>query len=240
MNSTDPSASAQRPINWRKFMWLGLVLLIVGYTYGRPTLEKWTGLDLPVLDGTEERQPQPEKEFNYDITFGNDKGGGTATLPKETTQPKVTSQPKSDSSGRSTAKAAEPSTPEFELKKIGQNKFMSPAGLIYGMGPRGEHRIDHVMRHGKDDPSRPVHSVFEGDKRQILQTIDDAYGLVKEKSKYVKSSREGNRMEYTISLGKKIGYEGGQSGKRKKYPSLKKLKLILQDKNNVVTAYPYR
>ena len=38
---------------------------------------------------------------------------------------------------------------------------------------------------------------------------------------------------------RKVGYEGGQKGKRKGYPSLQNVKLIL-DGNRVITSYPSR
>ena len=66
---------------------------------------------------------------------------------------------------------------------IGRTQLQSPAGLIYGMGGGGEHRVDHVMRHAKDDPSRPSHGVFDGDKESILRLIDEAYEMVKGNSR---------------------------------------------------------
>ena len=192
-----------KPISWRKFIWVGLILLIAGYSYGHPTLEKWTGLDLPSLNGDgEARRVKPEKGSNSAV---------------ETTE-----------------------SESFLLTETGRNKYTSPAGLIYTMGPNGEHRVEHIMRHAKDEPSRQVHGVFDGDKNTILKILDDGYELIKSNSKRVESSREGNRMEYTIDMQREIGYEGGQKGKRNNFPPLKRLKLILQDKNYVVTAYPYR
>ena len=244
----------ERPVNWRKYFWLTLVLAVVAYPYVRPTIEKATGWELPVIGEELEAKNDPNaddsgslpgeeaarRDSNADATNpiaksndpsnGRSKGSRSSTNPS---QPKTTSGSKANSS---TAKSA----PNFELKDIGRNQFLSPAGLVYAMGPRGEHRVDHVMRHATDDKSRPVHGVFDGDRQKILSTIDEGYELVKSGSNRVKSSREGDRVEYTINMNRKIGFEGGQSGKRKRYPSLKKLKLILQDKKYVVTAYPYR
>ena len=219
--------SKPRPINWRKFFWVGLILLVAGYVYGRPTLEKWTGMDLPSLTGEDDRNAgeneiddakPPGNDFDYSVNF-----------------PADSSTPKTSDSVSATSKSS-----KFKLNEIGRNKFESPAGLVYSMGPRGEHRIDHVLRHGKDMPSRPVHSVFEGDRDAILAVIDDAYEMVKSQPKRVKSSRERNRTEYTIDMQRKIGYEGGRKGKRNGFPALRKLKLVIQNKSYVVTAYPCR
>ena len=62
-----------------------------------------------------------------------------------------------------------------------KNRLRSPAGLVYGES-KGEHRVDHVMRHASDNKDRPVHSVFNGSKREILEMIDEAYELVKSES----------------------------------------------------------
>ncbi len=183
--------SKSRSINWRKYIWVGLVLLVAGYTYGRPTLEKWTGMSVKPADSGETRV-----------------------------------DPKSSS--------------EFRLTEIRKNRFESPAGLVYTMGPGGEHRIDHVLRHGKDAPERPVHSVFSGDRDTILSVIDEGFELVQSQPQRVKSAREGNRTEYTIDMQKKIGFEGGQKGKRQGFPPLNRLKLVVQNQTDVVTAYPCR
>ena len=204
------------PINWRKFFWVGAILLVVGYAYAHPTLEKWTGLELPALM-EEEPNRDAERERGVNVT--------PIEEPQNQTPAKVERESSSD---------------KFELKELNRNKYESPEGLIYAMGPRGEHRIDHILRHAKDNQSRPVHSVFEGDKDLILRTIDEAYALIKASSNRVRSSREGNRIEYTVDMKRRIGFEGGQKGKRNNFPQLKRLKLILQNENYVVTAYPYR
>lgn len=221
--------SKPRPVNWRKFIWVGLILLVAGYTYGRPTLEKWTGMDLPSLTGDESQDAGSNK--NGAANSGSDLDRSLDGLADSPTVRAADS----GSVRISTANDA-----KFKLTEIGKNKFESPAGLVYTMGPGGEHRIDHVLRHGKDMPDRPVHSVFSGDRDTILAVIDEGFGLVQSQPQRVKTTREGNRTEYTIDMRKQIGFEGGQKGKRKGFPALKQLKLILQNKTNVVTAYPYR
>lgn len=221
--------SKPRPVNWRKFIWVGLILLVAGYTYGRPTLEKWTGRDLPSLTGDESQDAGTDN--NGAANSGSDLNRSVDGLADSPTIKAADS----GSARISTANAA-----KFKLTEIGKNKFKSPAGLVYTMGPGGEHRIDHVLRHGNDMPNRPVHSVFSGDRDTILMVIDEGFRLVQSQPQQVKTNRERNRTEYTIDMQRKIGFEGGQKGKRKGFPALKRLKLILQDKTNVVTAYPYR
>jgi len=125
------------------------------------------------------------------------------------------------------------------LKSSGGRNLTSPAGLIYTMGGGGEHRVDHVMRHAVDDENRPVHGVFEGDEESILRLIDEAYLLVQEGSSRVQSEDSDGNAVYTVSLQRRIGYEGGQRGARNGNRPLTRLRLVLQE-NRVITAYPYR
>ncbi len=55
------------------------------------------------------------------------------------------------SGGGSGVAAAE----KFELIEVGQNAWVSPAGLRYlGRDPQGLSRRDHILRHAKDQPGR--------------------------------------------------------------------------------------
>ena len=219
--------SKPRPVNWRKFIWVGLILLVAGYTYGRPTLEKWTGMDLPSLTGDE-------------IQDANTNKNGDASSPSDLDRLRGVPADSPKAADFGSARISTPNAAKFKLTEIGKNKFESPAGLVYTMGPRGEHRIDHVLRHGQDMPDRPVHSVFSGDRDTILSVIDEGFRLVESQPQRVKSNREDNRTEYTIDMRKQIGFEGGRKGKRQGFPALKRLKLVLQNQTNVVTAYPCR
>jgi hypothetical protein len=210
-------------------------LLVAAYIYGRPSLEKILGVSLPALAGSSET---------------NGIGSDTETVNKKPAASRALNQPPASSPAGKLAPGKRPAgdwdsdtaveARPFELTELANNRFESPAGLIYGPGPRGEHRIDHVMNHAEDDPARPVHSVFNGDRDSILQLIDEAYDLIQSGSNRVQLKRDGDRGEYTIDMQREIGYEGGQKGKRNDFPPLRKLKLILQAKNQVVTAYPYR
>jgi hypothetical protein len=212
-------------IDWRRVAGIAIVLLIVGYQYSRPTLERWFDRELPTLTGendqaaprtpsaTESRSDHSKPDPRYEVRLPN---------------------------GNSDSKSARTNNKDSDfLRSVGRNHFMSPEGLLYTMGPKGEHRVDHVMRHGDDMPNRPVHSVFEGDKNDILALIDEAYSLVKANSPQVRSSDSRGNQAHTIKMQRKVGYEGGQKGKRKGYPVLKSVKLIL-DGNRVITAYPVR
>lgn len=149
-----------------------------------------------------------------------------------------TNRKSNDDSNRATSDSGTNESDSF-LQPAGGKNLRSPAGLIYGMAASGEHRVDHVMRHAKDDRNRPSHGVFDGDQETILQAIDEAYELVKSKSKYVQTESSQGNTAYTVSLGRRIGYEGGEKGQRSNNKPLKSIRLIL-DGERLITAYPYR
>ena len=128
---------------------------------------------------------------------------------------------------------------EFKLKKVGENSWISPAGLKYkGLDPAGLNRVEHVLRHAKDIPSRAgPHGVFDGDDNQALATIDEAWTKIKQKR--IKAKNEGRRSSYTVSMGRKIGYLGGQTGRRKRNPPLSRVFIVVNTgTSEVITAFP--
>ena len=263
-------SSTRRPaISWNKLLAIALFVLLVGYIVGRPTLERWWGIELPSLVETGS-SPRPDEA-------GSKRDGGLAAEATERTAPppdlagnesappsaasqrsnsRPTGTPPAGATPAASGKAKDPfavpprtaskenTTPEreakWELRTIDRGRLLSPAGLIYARGPQGEHRVDHVMRHAEDDPNRPQHGVFNGSRDDILQLLDEAYQLIQQNSKRVNKQAEGDRIEYTIRFDRPIGYEGGRSGKRNNNPQVNRLRLVLEDGKSVITAYPVR
>ena len=197
------SAPTKRKLPWRKIITMGVVLLIVGYNYAQPSLEKWTGMDLPTLNGDRDNHSSPSAGVDYTVNFP-----GSA----------------------------------FQLKEVGRERYQSPAGLLYTMGARGEHRIEHVMRHSRDMSDRPAHGVFigNGDRDTVLKLIDDAWELAEAKSPKAEYEKSRGNDAWTVNMGRKVGFDGGQKGQRNGGKSLNSIKLILANGNQVITAYPVR
>lgn len=213
------SAPANNKIPWRRIIPIAVVLLIVGYQYSRPTLERWVGRPLPSLNENEQANSNdPSPSSRSSASSDRDY---TAKLPQGTTKKK--------SGGL------------FKLKEVGRDRFESPAGLLYTMGGGGEHRIDHVMRHAVDMPNRPAHGVFVGggDQDAVLGLIDDAYELVKAKSPKAKYEASRGNDLWDVDMGRKVGFDGGKKGKKNGGRSLNKVRMVL-DGNRVITAFPVR
>ena len=235
--------------NWRKLFWLGVLVAVLAYGFGEPYLENWLGIDLPSIRDSGNQVAESKSDSDVQIienrssvdpaiSSRQDSGGGTATLEKPKSRP---SENKTSQSNGRVSRESNPDKPY--LTPTGKkNRLRSPAGLVYGES-KGEHRVDHVMRHAVDDKNRPVHSVFVGSKREILELIDEAYDLVKSKSPRVITEEDDRldfRVEHKIDMKRKIGYLGGQRGRRENYPPRSKLTLVLDNGKFVVTAYPDR
>ena len=200
----------QKKVNWKQIGIIAVVVLVAGYTAGRPTLEKWFNVELPSINGENDHA-------NHRGGGNGDSGQYKAQLP---------------------TKEEQQSEAEFFASVSGDNKT-SPAGLLYTMGPKREHRVEHVMNHGHDVPGKPVHGVFEGSRLEILQMVDEAYELVKSNSRQVSSSNSRGKDAHVVDMKRNVGFEGGAKGKRNGYKKLGKIKLVL-DGNRVITAFPTR
>lgn len=125
------------------------------------------------------------------------------------------------------------------LTQIRRGAFESPAGLIYGPGGSEGRRIDHIMRHAEDDPARPVHGVFDGDREEILALLDDAYRLALERGPPVQVEQDGARTVYTIDMKRRVGFVGGEAGRRDGHPDATHIRLVLEGRD-VITAFPLK
>jgi hypothetical protein len=127
------------------------------------------------------------------------------------------------------------------LKSIGRDRYQSPAGLTYGPGSEEGHRLKHLERHLADDPQRPgSHGVFEGDMTAFLQAIDDAYLRAAKGANGTSKHSEDDVVVYEASFSKPIGYLGGMGGDEKHHPKLKRMRIVVSERNNyVITAFPF-
>ncbi len=138
-----------------------------------------------------------------------------------------------------TAPESPPPSPSKDfLVETSTDVFESPAGLMYRSGSADGHRLAHIMKHSQDESGKPVHGVFIGERNEILTLLDEVWTLSQERGPpTVKTENQRGRTVITADLKRKVGYVGGQSGKRKGYPPCKKVRLVLENKN-VITAYP--
>ena len=123
------------------------------------------------------------------------------------------------------------------LREVGRDRYVSPAGLLYTPGSAEGHRLEHLRRHIKDIRGRPgSHGVFDGEMEGALRTIDRAYEKAKKGQRTTKKVDDG-RTIYTVDMGGRVGYVGGQTGSRKRNPMARRVRLVLEG-NRFITAYP--
>ena len=205
-------AKGRKP-NQRQLIIFGLLALAAIYHFSRPTLEKWFNTSLPSINQNDNRNANNDGggDHNYD-----------ASLPS--------------SGGGSGLEANAGQAARDWLEDIGRDKYRSPAGLVYGGGR--EHRIDHVLLHCKDNPSKPTHGIFVGSAVEVMQLVDEAYEIAKSGSGKVETNKEsGDKVTHTVSMGRVVGHTGGKKAKRQGRKELRKVKLVLAGKN-VITAFP--
>ncbi len=218
-----------REVNKRRIAWIVILVAVLAYAFGEPYLERWLGIDLPSI-----RQTRPVAKETVDEDHQN---GRPFQIPG-----------RAETLGK---RAAVSSRDEFDpdqfrpfLKPTGKKeRWRSPAGLVYGMGPGGVHRLQHVMRHAVDNPERELHSVFDGGQQEILRQLDQAYRLIQTESDRVETRPDEKlpfRVRYTVDMGQRVGYLGGRLGRRKNYPPRDKIALVLDNGKFMVSAYPER
>jgi hypothetical protein len=122
------------------------------------------------------------------------------------------------------------------LRQTSPDRYLSPAGLQYNPGSQEGHRLEHLRRHTKDDRSRPIHGVFDGDMEGALKTIDKAYQRAKQGQRTTKKM-DGRRTIYTVDMGGRIGFVGGKEGARRRNPLARRVRIVLEG-NQVITAFP--
>jgi hypothetical protein len=218
-SSTQPDAVANvlrlLPARWA----LAILAVLILYALLQPRVNGWWGWNLPSIPamlGQESTSPiRPSKE----IAKSGPKKTGTETTKAKPASPK-------------------PGLKFGLLEPRDRDRFESPAGLIYAPGSEEGHRLRHLERHLVDDPQRPgPHGVFDGDMKEFLTAIDDTYRRARGHAKGTKQRSEDAETVYEAPFEKPIGYLGGALGKERGHPKLKRMRIVLRDKN-VITAFP--
>ncbi|MGL4514243.1 MAG: hypothetical protein ACRCT8_14220 [Lacipirellulaceae bacterium] len=126
------------------------------------------------------------------------------------------------------------------LARGARGPFDSPGGLRYTRGSQHGHRLAHLMAHTRDEPNRAgQHGVFDDDEpTKVVALVDEAYAQALS-GRQTRTEREGERTVYTVNLGRRVGYIGGDSGNRRGMPAANHLRLVVES-NRLITAFPVR
>lgn len=124
------------------------------------------------------------------------------------------------------------------ITSIGKNYWKTRGGLFFkGKDPDGKTRLEHIMRHASDSPSRPKHGVFSISKAEIIELLDETWSSTGGSSQ--KGPERGVKTVFTYDTGRDVGYLGGREGLKKKYPKLRSVRLVVNNKKEVITFFPY-
>jgi hypothetical protein len=235
----------QMPVKWA----LALVALLIVYAIAQPIANRTFGWSLPSLasilgegDGgqvAKNSEPNPR-----DISAPSESTPGAQkrspsnenSSDNKPTESNTKSNNKSSSATNSTTQTSELAS---FLKETGRDRFVSPAGLVYGPGSEEGHRLKHLQRHLEDQPNRTgKHGVFDGEMANVLRWIDDAYQRANNKAKGTSVRQDDGRTIIEASFDQPIGYIGGRDGRRDNNPPARRLRLVVEGKN-VITAFPF-
>lgn len=61
------------------------------------------------------------------------------------------------------------------LKYNGDGTWTSNQGIIYGQGSKDGNRVRHVLQHTQPNSTKPVYTVFNVDKSEVIGLIDEAW-----------------------------------------------------------------
>ena len=124
------------------------------------------------------------------------------------------------------------------ITSLGKNSWKTRGGLfLKGKDPDGKNRLEHIMRHSSDSPSRPKHGVFSISKAEIIELLDETWRQTAGNQK--KASERGGKTVFEYDTGREVGYLGGREGLNKKHPKLKSVRLVINNKKEVITFFPY-
>lgn len=251
------NAQASRPRSPKSFRrsWLFFVVLpIIAYSYAQPIANERLGWNLPSLQsffaGAEKKSELAENSRGSQDSTANDgiaaSGANSSGAETGDRSRGASSQPGvgglSSDAGLSDKSSSSDKTSGLKygvLKTVGNEVYLSPAGLRYTPGSQEGHRLKHVERHLKDQPDRPgKHGVFYGDMPQVLRWIDEAFGNAKAGAKGTSKKSDDGRMVYEARFAKPIGFVGGRDGGKNNNPEAFELRLVV-DGDRVITAFPY-
>ena len=219
---------------------IGLVVLAIAYAFVQPYANshwnmQWPSIasmlegDFSVPEATAEKPTDKSKNSTQKQTETADRASEvTIDIYKKSDRDDVTID------------SDEPvSSAVYEiLKPLGNERYVSPAGIIYGRGGEEGHRLAHIKKHLTDQPNRPgSHGVFEGSMAEFLADIDDAYTRAMRKSKGTSKKQDEGMTIIEANFDKPIGFVGGSEGKRDGNPASKRLRIVISGKN-LITAFP--
>ncbi|MDA8743785.1 hypothetical protein N9N28_04030 [Rubripirellula amarantea] len=261
-HDTDSAGKTKSPSQWShrnksKLGGIAVVLLVGLYSFAAPKVNERMGWNLPALKtdaagnvrlADKTKQPEPTRATNAKTSTDvasrqktassstDSSNSGTATSGTPLSNAAPTESPAAKASAGDSS-AANGDLRYGLLREVSRDRFLSPEGLLYTPGSAEGHRLDHLARHTRDQPNRPgSHGVFDGEMEGALKTIDRAYARAKTGQRTTKSVDQG-RTIYTVDMGGRVGFVGGQVGKRKRNPMARRVRLVL-DGDRVITAYP--
>ncbi len=121
------------------------------------------------------------------------------------------------------------------LVRQSDGSYSSPGGLVYGADLSFGNRAAHVLDHFEESAEKSSQGVFTIGKNDVFPMIDEAYAKIGEDPGRYHAEDQGKRQAYEVPMDEVIGYVGGQEGSNAQVSTLR---VVLQNENEIVTAFP--
>lgn len=107
------------------------------------------------------------------------------------------------------------------LRSIGPSTWESSGGLLYGPDKVFGNRVQHVLAHTVADASKPVHSVFNVGRSNVLGLVDEAWAMRG-------APLAGDAGAFVVPMGRVVGTAGETA-----------VKIVVRPgTNQIITAFP--
>ncbi len=226
---------------------LALLALVGLYSFAAPMANERFGWNLPAIKADaagnvklDEAAAKSDSQKQNSDKQTSDKPKTVQAGSTKTLSPNVAPESSSRDNRNANQNANPPTDSDLRyglLREVSRDRFISPAGLLYTPGSAEGHRLEHLRRHTVDDPDRPgSHGVFDGDMEGALAVIDKAFDRAKKKQRTT-VTQDDDRTIYTVDMGGRVGFIGGRTGRSKRNPMARRVRLVIEG-NRVITAYP--
>lgn len=128
--------------------------------------------------------------------------------------------------------------PEY-LEERDEDRYVSPAGLVYGDDLAHGNRATHVLAHFEDSAEKSTQGVFTISRDEVFLLIDKVWTDHASDLDGYRADDQGTRQVYDFPVGDVVGdvsgYVGGQAGTEAEVSTLR---VVIQDGEELITAFP--
>ncbi len=82
--------------------------------------------------------------------------------------------------------------------------------------------------------------MFDAGRKGALGIVDEAWEIAQAGGSRVVVEQQGVRTVYTVDMGRRVGFVGGQVGAAAGNPAASHVRLVIENMRDVITAFPIK